>query len=168
MWGHSRQREGAAPPGLKHKDSPEPSFHSGGFDATAELIKVLRAKKDQDISNGLGTLSQRPAPASLPTLSSRVHTFPGCTGELCSKWEHIGGQSTLFTSLGSSEASADRAHKPGWRWHKRPASSDTPVHSTKTKCPSLQLARSLPAIPSMGNVYAHHTVIRLHIITDSG
>lgn len=167
VWGHSWQREGAVPPGLKHKDSPEPSFHIGGFDATAELTKVPRAKKDQESSHGLGTLPQRPAPASLPALSSRAHTFPGCTEKLCSKWEHIGGQSiyshpwdprrpplTTHTSWGGCGTKASILRGSG-TLHKDQASS-------------LQLTRSLPVIPSMGNVYAHHMLIRLHIIADSG
>lgn len=49
--------EGVPSPGLKHNDSPEPSFHTRGFDSTAELIKVHQAKKDQESSHGLGTLS---------------------------------------------------------------------------------------------------------------
>lgn len=51
--GHSWQREEVAPRGLKHNDTPEPCFHTGGFDLTAELVRVPQAKKDQESSNGL-------------------------------------------------------------------------------------------------------------------
>lgn len=44
-------------PGLKYNDSLESRFHTGGFDSTPELIRVPRAKQDQESSNILGTVS---------------------------------------------------------------------------------------------------------------